>query len=182
MDKNELIKKYLAELFRWNKAINFTSVQEDKAEELLIKPSLSMIDLLPEGDSLAIVDIGSGTGIPAVVMAIHLPQHTFTLIESIGKKASFLKHIAEHIKLSNVIILNERAESSSLAQCADVVTARAVNRKTVFGAAQKLLKPDGTLLIHSRPTLGRSSKDEPTDPRFRKTGENDFVERFEATG
>ena len=176
MDKNELIKKYLAELYKWNKAINLTSIAEDKAEELLIKPSLSMIELLPEGGSLEIADIGSGAGIPAVVMAIHLPRHNFTLIESTGKKASFLKHVAEEIKLSNVTVLNKRAESSGLAQCADVVTARAVNRKTVFDAAHKLLKPGGALLIH------RSSKGEPPDPRFRKTAENDFVERYELTG
>ncbi len=176
MDKNELIKKYLAELYRWNKAINLTSVAEDKAKELLIKPSLSMIKFLPEGDSLEIADIGSGAGIPAVVMAIHLPQYKFTLIESTGKKASFLKHIAEDLKLSNVTVLNERAESSGLSQCADVVTARAVNRKTVFDAAQSLLKPDGVLLIHL------SSKAEPPDPRFRKTAENNFVERYELIG
>jgi 16S rRNA (guanine527-N7)-methyltransferase len=176
MDKNELIKKYLSELFRWNKAINLTSVAEDKAEELFIMPSLSMIELVPEGGSLEIVDIGSGAGIPAIVMALHLPQHNFTLIESTGKKASFLKHIAGNLKLSNVIVLNERAESSGLVQLADVVTARGVNRKTVFDAAHILLKPDGILLIH------RSSKDEPPDPRFSQTAENDFVERFEMIG
>ena len=173
MDKSESIKKYLAELYRWNKAINLTSVKEDKAEEVLIKPSLSMIEFLPEGDNLEVVDIGSGAGIPAVVMAIHLPQHNFTLIESTGKKASFLKHISEHLKLSNIKVLNERAESSKLEQFADVVTARGVNRKTLFDAAHKLLKPDGVLLIH------RSSKEGFRDSRFRQTAENDFVERFE---
>ncbi|MFQ5433116.1 MAG: 16S rRNA (guanine(527)-N(7))-methyltransferase RsmG [Nitrospinota bacterium] len=178
MDKNELIKKYLAELYRWNKAINLTSVAEDKAEELLVKPSLAMIEFLPDGGNLEVTDIGSGAGIPAVALAVHLPRHNFTLIESNGKKASFLKHIAQHLKLSNVNILNERAESSELTQCADVVTARAVNRKTVFDAAQKFLKPGGILLIHSHRTFRRSSKEEPTDNRFRKTAENEFVERY----
>ena len=172
MEKTKRIKDFLTELYRWNKAINLTSVAPDKAEELLIKPSLAMIEMLPESENLFIVDIGSGAGIPAIVMAVHLPQNNFTLIESNGKKASFLKHIAQHLKLKNVIVLNERAESSELATRADVVTARAVNRKTVFDAAEKLLKPGGILLIH------RSSKDDFRDSRFRQTAKNKFVELY----
>jgi 16S rRNA (guanine527-N7)-methyltransferase len=182
MGRRNPVKTYLTELYRWQKSINLTSVKPENAEELLIKPSLAMMEYMPDlqglpaGERLEIADIGSGAGIPAVVLALRLPRHQFTLIESNGKKAAFLKHVAGLLKLDNVKVMNERADAeavlSELAQRADVVTARAVNRKIVFDAAHKLLKPGGLLLIH------RSSKKEPADPRFRKTGQNEFVERY----
>ena len=179
MEQDKSIKTFLAELYRWTKAVNLTSVKPEKAQELLIKPSLAMMEFLPETEPLEVMEIGSGAGIPGVVLAMKLPVHRFTLIESNGKKAAFLKHVTGLLKLANVIILNERAESTAgspqYASVADVVVARAVNRKTVFKAAQKLLKPGGTVLIH------RSSKKEPPDPHFRKTAETDFVTCYKST-
>jgi 16S rRNA (guanine527-N7)-methyltransferase len=199
MGRRNPVKTYLTELYRWQKSINLTSVKPENAEELLIKPSLAMMEYMPDlqglpaGERLEIADIGSGAGIPAVVLALRLPRHQFTLIESNGKKAAFLKHVAGLLKLDNVKVMNERADAeavlSELAQRADVVTARAVNRKIVFDAAHKLLKPGGLLLIHrsskKEPACAAKSRGirgirrgEPADPRFRKTGENEFVERY----
>lgn len=179
MEQDESIKTFLAELYRWTKAVNLTSVKPEKAEELLIKPSLAMMEFLPEQEPLEVMEIGSGAGIPGVVLAVKLPVHRFTLIESNGKKAAFLKHVTGLLKLANVQVLTERAESTACSaqygSSADVVVARAVNRKTVFKAAQKLLKPDGILLIH------RSSKKEIPDPNFRKVAETDFVTCYKQT-
>ena len=180
MAADEAIELFLAELYRWQKAVNLTSVKPEKAQEVLIKPSLAMMEFLPEREPLEIMEIGSGAGIPGVVLAMTMPVHNFTLIESNGKKAAFLKHVTGLLRLANVTILTERAESTAgsaqYAAVADVVVARAVNRKIVFKAAQKLLKPGGIVLIH------RSPKDEPANPHFRKTAETDFVTCYKIAG
>ncbi len=71
---DEKIDLFLEELYRWNEKRNLTAVPKDKAEEILVKPSLSMIGLLGEKEGLHIFDIGSGGGIPAVILAICLPE------------------------------------------------------------------------------------------------------------
>ncbi len=170
------MKRYLAELYRWNKAINLTSVKPDKARELLVEPSRAMLEFIKTPDRLEIFDVGSGGGIPAIVLAIYLPRHNFTLVESNGKKSTFLVHVSSLLGLRNVRVLNSRVEeflrNGALQKTADVVTARAVNRQTVYLAARNLLKDGGMLIMH------RSSKNEPPCEALRKTGENRFVECF----
>lgn len=171
-----MVEGYLAELYRWNRAINLTSVKPDKARELLVEPSRAMLEFLQTPGPLEIFDIGSGGGIPAIILAIYLPQNNFTLVESNEKKSTFLVHVSSLLKLDNVRVLNSRVEdfrrNSSLRKTADVVTARAVNRATVYSAARNLLKGGGVLIMH------RSSKSEPASEAFRKTGGNEFVECF----
>lgn len=170
------MKRYLAELYRWNKAINLTTVKPDKAQELLVEPSHAMLEFLQTPNPLKVFDIGSGGGIPAIILAIYLPQHNFTLVESNGKKSNFLVHVSSLLGLENVRVSNIRVEeflqSGALQKTADVVTARAVNRQTVSSAAQNLLKEGGTLIMH------RSSKSALPCEALRKTGENRFVECF----
>lgn len=170
------MEEYLAELYRWNKAINLTSVKPDKTRELLVEPSRAMLEFLENQNPLEIFDIGSGGGIPAIILAIYLPQNNFTLIESSEKKSTFLVHVSSLLGLDNVRVLNSRVEdfrrNAALQKTADVVTARAVNRATVYRAARDLLKEGGMLVMH------RSSKSEPASEEFRKTGGNRFVECF----
>ncbi|QIN84953.1 16S rRNA (guanine(527)-N(7))-methyltransferase RsmG [Rubrobacter tropicus] len=83
-----------------------------------------------------VADVGSGGGLPAVPLAVALPDVKFTLLESTGKKATFLRHTAEKLGLSNVEVVNERVESvghDPLRRATqDVCTVRAVAKLPVL--------------------------------------------------
>lgn len=164
-DFNESIGLFLDELYRWNEKMNLTSVKREKADEVLIKPSVSMAGFLEGAVNAQVFDIGAGGGIPGIVMALRLPANSFKLVESNMKKAVFLSHIISELGLGNALVINkhtdEMIKGESFMHVADFVTSRAVNRVRVFEAAAHFLKPGGRLLIH------RSEKEKETDKRFR---------------
>ncbi len=79
-------------------------------------------ELITDGQS--IIDIGSGAGLPGIVLAILNPQSKVTLIEPMQRRCDFLTETVKKLDLKNVIILKDRAENISLQ--AQVVTSRAV--------------------------------------------------------
>ncbi len=92
-----------------------------------------------------VLDLGSGAGLPGVVLAVLRPANAFSLLEPKSRAAGFLELAADQLELENVTVINRRAEEVD-AQ-ADVVTARAfgpVGRS--WSAAVPLLRPGGTLV------------------------------------
>ncbi len=136
-EAGERTGSFLALLLAANREFNLTAIDDaDTAWERHILDSLS---LLPELSDLAagdaVVDVGSGGGLPALPLAIMLPSLSFTLLESTGKKAQFLQSSAETLGLTNVVVVSERAESygqgKGRAKFA-AATARAVSRLPVL--------------------------------------------------
>jgi 16S rRNA (guanine527-N7)-methyltransferase len=81
-------------------------------------------DAVPEEASL--VDIGSGAGLPGIVLAIVRPDITVTLLEPLLRRTTFLDECVDELKLSNVEVVRGRAEELAGKQVFDVVSARAV--------------------------------------------------------
>ncbi|MEE8483475.1 MAG: RsmG family class I SAM-dependent methyltransferase [Nitrospinota bacterium] len=164
-DFNESIGLFLDELYRWNEKMSLTSVKREKADEVLIKPSIEMAGSLEGMDNADVFDVGSGGGIPGIVMALGQPANSFKLVESNMKKAVFLSHIISELGLGNALVINkhtdEMIKGESFMHVADFVTSRAVNRARVFKAAAHFLKPGGRLFIH------RSEKEKETDKSLR---------------
>ena len=108
--------------------------------------------LLPEvKEARVIADVGSGGGLPGVPLAISLPDTSFDLIESTGKKATFLKHAVEQLGLSNVEVINARVEDVARdpvrRAVKDVCTVRAVARLSVLAEyCLPLLKVGGHVI------------------------------------
>ncbi|MDP9022960.1 MAG: 16S rRNA (guanine(527)-N(7))-methyltransferase RsmG [Actinomycetota bacterium] len=89
-----------------------------------IPEALALAELLPGGPAL--VDVGSGAGLPGMVIALARPDLDVTLVESTGKKARFLERAAADLDLG-VVVVNARIEADrSLAGRFDLATARAV--------------------------------------------------------
>lgn len=138
-----------------NKQFNLTAITDDETSRVLhYEDSLQAYDELAAlAPNSRVLDIGSGAGFPALVLATLLPQHSFFLLESTGKKCSFLQQAAAAMQLDNVSVLNMRAEDAgrdkSLRDTFDAVTARAVAAlPTLSEYALPLLKPDGLLLAY----------------------------------
>ncbi|XP_042470991.1 ribosomal RNA small subunit methyltransferase G-like isoform X2 [Zingiber officinale] len=140
--QKDQISLYVRTLLQWNEKMNLTAVTEESEvmtrhveDSLAILPPLqrSYLSHCAKSTSLEglnVVDVGSGAGLPGMILAIACPSWKFTLLESMKKRCYFLEHIVTLIGLSNVQILCERAES--VGQCADfrelfdVAVARAV--------------------------------------------------------
>ena len=72
-----------------------------------------------------IIDVGTGPGLPGMILAICLPEHDFTLLDSNGKKTRFLTQVKMEMGLTNVTVANERVENHVNQGAYDHVTSRA---------------------------------------------------------
>ena len=94
-----------------------------------------------------VVDIGSGAGLPGLVLAIARPDLSITLLEPLLRRTTFLSECVEELELANVTVRRARAEEVAGEYAADVVTARAVAPlERLAGWALPLLRPGGELL------------------------------------
>jgi 16S rRNA (guanine527-N7)-methyltransferase len=100
-----------------------------------------------QGTSTAsVADVGSGAGFPGIPIKLWAPHIRLTLIESNHKKATFLREVARALTLTDINILNARAESVSARF--DLVTLRAVERfETILPVAASLVAPSGRLAL-----------------------------------
>jgi 16S rRNA (guanine527-N7)-methyltransferase len=104
--------KYLELLFAANETMNLTAVRDvEQAWMRHILDSLTLLPLLADlPERGRVIDIGSGGGLPGIPLAITMPHLSFTLLEATGKKAVFLRGVADQMNLKNVSVLNQRAE------------------------------------------------------------------------
>lgn len=145
------IAAYVALLEKWGKQINLTGART--REELLGRHVLDclMLETVPRGDRLTRwMDIGSGGGLPGLLVAIVHPGYEVTLTETVAKKATFLAHAARALQLSNVTVLREdihRAASTlNPSSRFDGVMARAfADLGVLLKLGAGLLRPDGEL-------------------------------------
>jgi 16S rRNA (guanine527-N7)-methyltransferase len=148
-----MVGHYLALLLAMNERMNLTSITDTpSAWERHALDALSLLPHLagvPAGGRL--VDVGSGGGIPGILLAIARPDLRITLIEATQKKADFLSTVSEELKLANVGVRAERAEKLAdgpLAGQFDVVTARAVARlATLIPITAPFARAEGRLLL-----------------------------------
>ena len=122
---------YYQTLSDWNKHINLTSII--KSNEVQIKhfvDSLTSTMVLPSSLSRGgrFIDVGSGGGFPGIPLKLLWPDIYLTLVESIGKKTSFLNHLTNMLKLKNVEVYQSRAEllahKQDMRESFDVVISR----------------------------------------------------------
>lgn len=99
---------YLQQLLFWNKAYNLTAIKE--AKQALIKhifDSLAIVRYLPVGNLL---DVGTGAGLPAVIVAICQPNRQIVALDSNQKKIRFIKQMVSEIGLNNIQPIASRIE------------------------------------------------------------------------
>jgi 16S rRNA (guanine527-N7)-methyltransferase len=130
------LSEYLRLLLDANMRLNLTAISDPaEAEQRLIGESLALLELIPD-DAQALIDIGSGGGIPGLPLAIARPHMTVTLLDATRKKVDFLRATADALRLPNITTLNGRAEElshdRSQRERYDVATARAVARLAVL--------------------------------------------------
>jgi len=100
---------YLNLLNKWNQVHNLTAVRDP--EEQVSRHVLDCLAVLPYiEDAATLADIGSGAGLPALMLAIMRPQLAVTALESNGKKAAFIREAVRVLALANVQVVAQRVE------------------------------------------------------------------------
>mgnify|MGYP006176347431 FL=1 len=126
-----LLLDYLALLQKWNKVYNLTAVR-DPAEMMthhLLDSLAAVGPLLRQtgGQPIKLLDVGSGGGLPGVVIAITCPQIDVSCVDTVGKKAAFIQQAAASLKLPNLRGVHARVEALKAEEGAgfDVICSRA---------------------------------------------------------
>ena len=113
--------RYLNLLNKWNQVHNLTAVRD--MEEQIPRHILDCLAVLPYlDDATTLADIGSGAGLPALMLAIMRPQMAVTALESNGKKAAFLREAVRVLALANVQVVAQRVEDWQAAPQAVIIS------------------------------------------------------------
>lgn len=114
-DRQKLLLDYVALIQKWNKVYNLTALR-DPADMLThhLLDSLTAIAPLSrhtQGQPIKVLDVGSGGGLPGVVLAICMPELSVTCVDTVAKKAAFVQQVAVSLKLPNLRGVHARVES-----------------------------------------------------------------------
>lgn len=141
---------YLALLEKWNRVHNLTAVRG--AERMVshhLLDSLAAVPFFQGGgsDSIRVLDVGSGGGLPGIPLAIARPELQVTLIDSVAKKTAFLLQAKAELGLNNVKVVTGRVEDFQPGTRFDVITSRAFSDlKEFVTLTRHLLEPAGRWL------------------------------------
>lgn len=137
---------FVAMLQKWNKVYNLTAVRAPA--EMVTHHLLDSLAVVPAllrkmaGRPVHLLDVGSGGGLPGVVIAISCPSVQVDCVDTVGKKAAFVRQVAAALQLPNLRSLHARVEK--LEGEYDVVTSRAFASLADFvGGASSALAKEG---------------------------------------
>lgn len=102
---------YLALLAKWNAVYNLTAIRDPR--QMLVQhvlDSLSIVPFLAAREGASVLDVGSGGGLPGIVLAIVLPQRNVTLNDIVHKKTAFQSQVKAELKLDNLSVVTGRVE------------------------------------------------------------------------
>ena len=146
--KNELTKIFVEEILKFNKAHNI--VGRFTENEINLLDVIDCQSILPYTTSAKkILDIGSGAGLPGLIIAIHQPQTEVTMSEKNKKKAYFIKKTIRTLQLTNANILDEAVTPKLITENKfDIVTARALaSALKIIKMSKHLLSKEGKFLF-----------------------------------
>jgi 16S rRNA (guanine527-N7)-methyltransferase len=143
------LDQYFTILVEWNEKMNLTAITE--REQVYVKhfyDSLSLSFYVDMKKTKNIADIGSGAGFPSIPLKIAFPHLEVTIVDSLNKRITFLRHLVDQLGLDKVTCVHSRAEDAARSKLLrdrfDLVTARAVARLNVLNElCLPFAKPDG---------------------------------------
>ncbi|NBQ34025.1 MAG: 16S rRNA (guanine(527)-N(7))-methyltransferase RsmG [Gammaproteobacteria bacterium] len=123
VEKIEKLLHYLELIIKWNKVHNLTAI-DDPSEGVKkhLLDSLSILSFIKKG---RILDVGSGAGLPGIVIALMRDDVAVNSIDSVGKKCRFMEHARLDLNLINFNVVNDRVEIYNTNECFNQIVSRA---------------------------------------------------------
>ena len=139
-ERQQSLLDYLALLAKWNKVYNLTAVRDPL--EMVTLHLLDSLSVLSYIDGKSLLDVGSGGGLPGIVLAICLPDLQVTTIDTVQKKAIFMRQVKGELGLGNLQVVNARVEEYE-AEPFELIISRAFSDLGLFMALSQHLLAEG---------------------------------------
>ena len=141
------LKKYIELLLKWNRVHSVTNYSKRELQEQ-IDLTLKSVDCLDDKRVDLAIDIGTGAGIPGIILAIALPETKWYLVEPLQKRYSLLNYIKLKLNLQNVEVIPKRLEQVEPFKV-DLITSRAVKNTTfLINLSKEFIKDDTIMLLY----------------------------------
>lgn len=150
-EKRERLIAYLQLIHKWNMVHNLTAVRDPlEMVTLHLLDSLSVLPYIKKADTSPakhLLDVGAGAGLPSIPLAICLPELQVTAIDSVQKKASFMRQVKGELGLTNFHVEAGRVEALQKDHAFDIIISRAFSEISLFiKLTRHLLANDGQWL------------------------------------
>lgn len=126
----EKLLAYLSLLQKWNKVYNLTAVRDPL--EMVTLHLLDSLSVLPQINSKNLLDVGSGGGLPGIVLAICKPELQVTTIDTVQKKVIFMRQVKGELGLDNLTPVHARVENFQPIEPFEMVISRAFSEIALF--------------------------------------------------
>ena len=189
--QNQLMD-YLGLMFKWNSVYNLTSLRDPM--QMVTHHLLDSLAAVPAfANAKNVLDVGSGGGLPGIVLAIVRPDVKISMIDTVHKKTAFLTQVKAELGLANVTVYTMRVEQLQVSDKFDVITSRAFADLSDFVNWSSHLLADGGCYIALKgvapkeeqervPAEWKVTKVEPLQvPRLGAERHLVFIERSQAT-
>jgi len=122
--QQEKLMDYLALMFKWNAVYNLTSLRDPM--QMVTHHLLDSLAAVPAfARARNVLDVGSGGGLPGIVLAIVRPDMKVSMIDTVHKKTAFLTQVKAELELANVTVYTARVEQLQVSDKFDLITSRA---------------------------------------------------------
>lgn len=136
---------YVELLAKWNRVYNLTAIR--KVDQMIPKHLLDCLVVMPYLQGKNMLDVGSGAGLPGLILAIARPQSHWILLDGNNKKVRFLRQAVYTLQLKNVEVIQARIEQFEPIQLFDTIICRAFAKLQFFyEQGIRLCSPNGCLL------------------------------------
>jgi 16S rRNA (guanine527-N7)-methyltransferase len=154
--QQDKLMNYLALMFKWNAVYNLTSLRDPM--QMVTHHLLDSLAAVPAFSAAKnVLDVGSGGGLPGIVLAIVRPDLKVSMIDTVHKKTAFLTQVKAELGLVNVTVYTARVEQLQVSDKFDVITSRAFADLSDFVNWSSHLLADGGRYIALK---GVAPKDE----------------------
>lgn len=140
-EAQQRLLRYLALLEKWNKVYNLTAVRNPL--EMVTLHLLDSLSVLPYVKGKNLLDVGSGGGLPGIVLAICLPELQVTTIDTVQKKAIFMRQVKGELGLENLEVVHARVERFEPVEKFEIIISRAFSELGLFVKLTEYLLKEG---------------------------------------
>jgi 16S rRNA (guanine527-N7)-methyltransferase len=145
VESQQKLLQYLSLLNKWNKVYNLTAVRDPL--EMVTLHLLDSLSVLPYVQAKNLLDVGSGGGLPGIVLAICKPELQVTTIDTVQKKAIFMRQVRGELGLGNLEVVHARVENYQPSEKFEIIISRAFSEIALFiKLTQHLLADNGQWL------------------------------------